>query len=64
MVYTFTHLLLMRVPHDIDWVKERVRWYWDNRYLKQHQLPLKDTADSKPIESDKKQETKENTIPA
>lgn len=30
------------VPHDIDWVKERVRWYWENRYLKQHQLPIKE----------------------
>jgi hypothetical protein len=26
--------VLMVVPHDIDWVKDRVRWYWDNKIMK------------------------------
>jgi beta-glucanase (GH16 family) len=24
----------MIVPHDIDWVKDRVRWYWDHKLVK------------------------------
>ena len=22
------------VPHDIDWVKDRVRWYWEHKIVK------------------------------
>jgi hypothetical protein len=51
------------VPHDIDWVKDRVRWYWDKKYLKQHQLPIKEPTDSK-VETDKRTEVKETTVTA
>jgi len=26
--------LLGVVPHDIDWVKDRVRWYWETKLFK------------------------------
>lgn len=33
------------VPHDIDWVKDRVRWYWDNKLVKQRKAAM-EAADS------------------
>jgi hypothetical protein len=26
--------VLRLVPHDIDWVKDRVRWYWEHKLVK------------------------------
>jgi hypothetical protein len=39
--------LLIIVPHDIDWVKDRVRWYWENKLFKHRKsVPEPSVADS------------------
>lgn len=32
--YGIAQRKLILAPHDIDWVKDSVRWYWDNKLLK------------------------------
>ena len=41
------YILLNLVPHDIDWVKDRVRWYWENKLFK-HRKPTTEPPVAKP----------------
>ena len=34
------------VPHDIDWVKDRVRWYWHDKLMKRPKLTAEATSES------------------
>jgi hypothetical protein len=42
------------VPHDIDWVKDRVRWYWDTKLFKdgRAQITSAATQDKPPQEKE------------
>jgi len=38
-------LMLGVVPHDIDWVKDRVRWYWETKLFKSRRAHVTPAAD-------------------
>jgi hypothetical protein len=47
------------VPHDIDWVKDRVRWYWEHKLAKSRK-----SNDPPPVaEPDKKEDHTGTIIP-
>lgn len=50
----------MLVPHDIDWVKDRVRWYWEHKLAK----PRKSTDPTTTIAEPEKKESPGSTAGA
>ena len=51
--------VLTLVPHDIDWVKDRVRWYWDNKIANTQPAPKQSETEMRggaPAEEGKKAE--------
>ena len=60
--YGMSSRVLIVVPHDIDWVKERVRWYWDNKLMK-HRKPTSETAvDSKSAKTEGESASRQSTV--
>jgi hypothetical protein len=50
--------ILILVPHDIDWVKDRVRWYWENKFVKRKRATV-DSSSSTVTEEKTEESTKE-----
>ena len=45
------------VPHDIDWVKDRIRWYWEHKLAKSRK-----SNDPPPVTEPEKKEDHTGTV--